>query len=72
LWTDYEVFLAGYALSTGVSLFIIPVSSRMISQKQMAGVLNLMKVSLGIHTAYLHGITRSQTGTVGFWMKMET
>lgn len=60
-----KTFLSGLALATGVSLFIIPVSSRMISHRQMAGVLNLLKKCLGIHTAYLHGITTSNTGNVG-------
>ncbi|KIW33378.1 uncharacterized protein PV07_00235 [Cladophialophora immunda] len=60
-----KVFLTGYALATAVSLFVIPFSSRLIAKKQIAGVLNLMKASLSIHTAYLHGITTSQTGSPG-------
>ncbi|KAJ9604339.1 hypothetical protein H2200_011173 [Cladophialophora chaetospira] len=60
-----KVFLTGYALATGVSLFIIPISSRKIAQKQMAGLLGLMKACLSTHTAYLHGITTSQTGNPG-------
>ncbi|KAJ4609481.1 hypothetical protein HRR85_006671 [Exophiala dermatitidis] len=51
-----KVFLTGYGLATGVSLLIVPVSSRMISYKQMAGVLNLMKECLALHEAYLRGI----------------
>lgn len=60
-----KVFLTGYALATGVSLFFIPISSRKICTKQMVGVMNLMKSSLSIHTAYLHGITTSQAGSAG-------
>ncbi|KIX08477.1 uncharacterized protein Z518_03133 [Rhinocladiella mackenziei CBS 650.93] len=60
-----KVFLTGYALATGVTLFIIPVSSRMTSYTQMAGIMNLLKTSLSIHTAYLHDITTSQTGSAG-------
>lgn len=60
-----KVFLTGYGLATGVAFFIVPFSSRMIAQKQMDGVINLMKTSLSIHTAYLHGITTSQTGDAG-------
>lgn len=52
-----KVFLTGQALATGVALFILPVSSRMISTKQMVGVLKLLEKSLSIHSAYLHGIT---------------
>ncbi|EXJ78639.1 hypothetical protein A1O1_09040 [Capronia coronata CBS 617.96] len=55
-----KVFLTGYALAAGVSLFLIPISSRMISYKQMAGIMNLMKDCLSIHAAYLHGITRHE------------
>jgi hypothetical protein len=60
-----KVFLTGYGLATGVSLFIIPVTSRKISQKQMAGFLGLMKASLSMHTAFLHGISTSQYGNAG-------
>lgn len=52
-----KVFLTGQGLATGVSLIILPVSSRMLSYKQMAQVLNSMKDALSIHSAYLHGIT---------------
>ncbi|ETI21519.1 hypothetical protein G647_07866 [Cladophialophora carrionii CBS 160.54] len=60
-----KVFLTGYALASGVSLCIIPISSRKIAQKQAAGLLDMMKASLSIHIAYLHGITTSQTGSPG-------
>ncbi|KAK5047031.1 hypothetical protein LTR84_006973 [Exophiala bonariae] len=52
-----KVFLTGQALATGVALFILPISSRMLSSKQMVGVLKLLEKSLSIHSAYLHGIT---------------
>lgn len=55
-----KTFLTGFALSTGVSVFIIPVSSRKICQKQMAGVLNLVKACISIHNSYLHQITTYQ------------
>ncbi len=44
-----KTFLTGYGIATGVSLFIIPFSSRKIVQKQTAGFLGMMKASLSIH-----------------------
>ncbi|KIW21166.1 hypothetical protein PV08_01746 [Exophiala spinifera] len=55
-----KTFLTGFALSTGVSLFILPVSSRMVCQKQMAGVLNLLKTCISIHNSYLQQISAYQ------------
>ncbi|KAK6385065.1 hypothetical protein LTS17_002628 [Exophiala oligosperma] len=55
-----KTFLTGFALSTGVSIFIIPVSSRKICRKQMAGVLNLLKACINIHNSYLQQITNYQ------------
>jgi len=57
-----KVFLTGFALATGTSYFILPVSSRKICQKQMAGVLNLLNASISLHTTYLHSISNHQTG----------
>jgi len=59
-----KVFLTGQGLATGVSLIIFPVSSRMLSYKQMAQVLNSMKDALSIHSAYLHGITTRHAAEV--------
>ncbi|KAI1624566.1 hypothetical protein EDD37DRAFT_417515 [Exophiala viscosa] len=52
-----KVFLTGFGIATAVSFIIIPVSSRKICGKQMAGVLNLLKASISLHNAYLHTIT---------------
>lgn len=56
-----KVFFGGFGLSAGVSFIIIPVSSRKICQKQVAGVLNLLKASITLHNDYLHSISVSQT-----------
>ncbi|KIV87338.1 hypothetical protein PV11_02891 [Exophiala sideris] len=52
-----KTFLTGFGISCAVSFIIIPVSSRKICGKQMAGVLNLMKASISLHNAYLHTLT---------------
>ncbi|KAK5216438.1 hypothetical protein LTR72_010612 [Exophiala xenobiotica] len=57
-----KIFLTGFALAAGTSYFILPVSSRKICQKQMAGVLNLLNASIRIHTTYLHSISTHQGG----------
>ncbi|EXJ84277.1 hypothetical protein A1O3_04944 [Capronia epimyces CBS 606.96] len=63
--TLLKTFLTGYALSTGVSLFLLPISSRKISYKLMTGVLNLMKECLNTQAAYVHAIATSQEGNDG-------
>jgi len=59
-----KVFLTGFGIATGVSLFIIPVSSRTIAKKQISTILELLKAALGSHSAYMHGMSVSYHGPV--------
>lgn len=52
-------FLTGFALATGVSLFIFPVTSRENATKQMTGLLALMKICITSHGNYMHNVTTS-------------
>lgn len=49
-------FLTGHALATGVSLFVLPVTSRGIVNKQMAGIMKLMTATLASHGTYMRSI----------------
>ncbi|EME87691.1 uncharacterized protein MYCFIDRAFT_169467 [Pseudocercospora fijiensis CIRAD86] len=51
-----EAFLMGFALATGVSLFVIPMSCRTVVFKQMAGYLNLMGGLLKAQAAHLESL----------------
>ncbi|KXT19011.1 hypothetical protein AC579_8733 [Pseudocercospora musae] len=51
-----EAFLTGFALATGVSLLVIPISCRTVVLKQMAGYLNLMGALLNAQAAYLESL----------------
>ena len=48
-----EAFLTGFALATGVHIFVFPTSSRKIVFLEMAGYLKLMNGVLKLHTAYM-------------------
>lgn len=50
-------FLTGFGVATGVSLFFIPMTSRAIAGKQMAGLLGLIKAALGAHGEYMVNIS---------------
>ncbi|OBT82678.1 hypothetical protein VE02_09333 [Pseudogymnoascus sp. 03VT05] len=52
-------FLAAFAISTGVSLFIIPVSSRAVVQKGQAGYIQAVRVVLKAQTAYIQSLESS-------------
>lgn len=51
-----EAFLTGFAIATGVSLFIIPVTSRKVVFKEVTGYIGLLRGALGAHKAYIHSL----------------
>ncbi|KAK4508098.1 hypothetical protein PRZ48_001836 [Zasmidium cellare] len=51
-----ESFLTGFALATGVSLFVIPLSSRKVVFKEWQGYLGLLGGMLATQAAYLRGL----------------
>lgn len=54
-----EAFLTGFALATGVSLFIIPVTSRKVVMKEIAGYIGLLRGALCAHKTYIHSLEDS-------------
>jgi hypothetical protein len=52
-----ETFLTGFAITTGVSFFIFPITSRTIAMKQSASFLKLLQRSLESHTNFMTGIS---------------
>jgi hypothetical protein len=54
-----EAFLTGFALATGVSLFIIPVTSRKVVMKEVTGYIGLLRGALGAHKTYIHSLEDS-------------
>jgi hypothetical protein len=54
-----EAFLTGFALATGVSLFIIPVTSRKVVMKEVTGYIGLIRGALSAHKAYIHSLENS-------------
>lgn len=52
-------FLTGFAIATGVSLFVVPITSRSSTEKQMGGLLNLFKGCIAAHGAYMSSISNS-------------
>lgn len=54
-----EGFLTAFAISTGVSLFIIPVNSRTVVFKEQAGYVQLIRATLKAQTAYLQSLETS-------------
>jgi hypothetical protein len=54
-----EAFLTGFAIATGVSLFIIPVTSRKVVMKEVAGYIGLLRGTLGAHKSYIHSLETS-------------
>ena len=53
-----EAFLTGFAIATGVSLFIFPLSVRMTFFKQSAGFIAAAQGALRAQTAYLHTLEK--------------
>jgi hypothetical protein len=54
-----EGFLTAFAISTGVSLFIIPVSSRTVVFKEMTGYVAAIRGGLKAQSAYLQSLEKS-------------
>ncbi|USP81966.1 hypothetical protein yc1106_09240 [Curvularia clavata] len=54
-----EAFLTGFAIATGVSLLIVPVTSRKVVMKEFAGYVGLLKGALGAHRNYLNSLENS-------------
>jgi hypothetical protein len=54
-----ESFLTGFALATGVSLFIIPVTSRKVVMKEVTGYIGLLRGALSAHKTYIHSLEDS-------------
>ncbi|EPE03995.1 hypothetical protein F503_04843 [Ophiostoma piceae UAMH 11346] len=54
----YVAMLTAMAISAGVSLFIIPVSSRKILMVQSNGAIGLMRKAVKLQRAYLRGLER--------------
>jgi hypothetical protein len=51
-----EAFLTGFAIATGVSLFIVPVTSRKVVFKEVTGYIGLLRGALGAHKAYIYSL----------------
>lgn len=56
--------LTGMALATVVSLFVIPVSSRMVVGKEFQGVMGLLRKIVGLQSKYLMGLEELDMFTV--------
>ena len=54
-----ESFLTGFAIATGVSLFILPVTSRKVVVKEMTGYVGLLKAAIAAHKGYIHSLEGS-------------
>jgi hypothetical protein len=54
-----EGFLTAFAIATGVSLFIIPISSRTVVFKEQAGYIQLIRGTLKAQIAYLQSLETS-------------
>jgi hypothetical protein len=54
-----EGFLTAFAISTGVSLFIIPISSRTVVFKEQTGYIQLIRATMKAQTAYLQSLETS-------------
>jgi hypothetical protein len=52
-------FLTEFALATGVSLFIVPVTCRQVVAKEMTGYLGLLKAAIAAHNDYIHSLEES-------------
>lgn len=51
-----EAFLTGFGISTGVSLFIIPMTSRTVVFKEITGYLGALRGALQAHKAYIQSL----------------
>jgi hypothetical protein len=48
-----ETFLTGFGIATGVSLFVLPLTSRAIADKQLEGMIKLMQASIRGNAAHM-------------------
>lgn len=53
-----RTFLTGLAISTGVSLLILPMTSRQAVFKQMGGYIGTLRSALGAHAAYFETLEK--------------
>ncbi|OJD30580.1 mfs transporter [Diplodia corticola] len=51
-----DVFLTGFALATGVSLFVLPLTSRKVVFKVMTGYIGALSGSLHAHSSYFQSL----------------
>lgn len=56
--------LTGMALATVVSLFVVPISSRMVITKEFQGAVGLLRKIVGLQTKYLMGLEELDMFTV--------
>ncbi len=54
-----EAFLTAFAVATGVSLFIIPISSRTVVFAEMTGYIGAIRGTIKTQTAYLESLEKS-------------
>lgn len=54
-----QSFLTAFAIATGVNLFVIPVTSRTVVLKEMAGYIGAIRGTLKAQTAYLQSLENS-------------
>ena len=60
-----ETFLTGFGIAAGVSLFLIPMTSRGIVAKQFAGMFGLLKASIGAQGQYMQSMSRQNQDKLG-------
>jgi Putative ER transporter, 6TM, N-terminal len=58
-----EIFLTGFGIATGVSLFIFPMTSRTIVSGQMGAFVALLKGALNAHGRYMRSISKGNEMT---------
>lgn len=51
-----EAFLAGFAIATGVSLLILPMTSRQVVFKEMTGYIGALRGTIKAQTAYMRAL----------------
>lgn len=56
VWKLLHTFWTGFAIGTGVSLFIIPVTCRKVLMKEVTGYVGLLRGALGAHKTYIHSL----------------
>jgi hypothetical protein len=54
-----EAFLTGFAIATGVSLFILPLTCRKVVLKEVTGYIGLLRGALGAHKKYIYSLETS-------------